>query len=181
RIPTVGYAASDAWVVGDGGVVRIVRTGGYRIETLAPGATAVTGPSYAYETRPVTAADRIAYVRRFNETSPMSGKGPNGGMGYSPKMSEADLAAMAQGTQYAERHPMFADVVAGPSGRLWVGHPAEDGKPVIYDVFDGSGKRVSLVELKPGRRVAAVGRQSVYVVAETEEGVQRLERYAVPQ
>lgn len=182
RIPTVGYASQDAWLF-SGGVLRIVRAGGYRIESRPAAGGPVLGPSYAYQTRPVSAADRVAYVRRFNESSPMSGKGENGGMGYSPAMSDAEVAKTVKGTQYAERHPMFdaGAVVAGPGGTLWVGRPAEEGKPVLYDLFDDAGKRVNTVELLPGRRVAAVGNRSVYVVAESEAGIQRLERYPLPK
>jgi hypothetical protein len=183
RIPIVGYAAADGWVVTDGGVVRIVRAGGYRVESRAPGAGPVVGPSYVYATRAVSPADRVAFVRRFNESSPTSGKGENGGMGYSPALNPKELTEMVRGTQYAERHPMFdaGAVIAGPGGRLWVGRPPEDGKPVLYDVFDGAGRRVSTVELPPGRRVVAVGRQNVHAVAETELGVQHLERYPLPR
>lgn len=182
RIPVVGYAASDSWVVGDG-VVRIVRAGGYRVESRALGAAPVIGPSYAYPTRAVSAADRLAFVRRFNETSPTSGKGEGGGMGYSPRLNDAELAKTANGTEYAVRHPMFevGAVIMAPGGRLWVGHPAEEGKPVVYDVFDAAGKRVNTVELQPGRRVVSVGRNAVHVVMESELGVQRLERYPLPR
>lgn len=182
RIPTSGYAAQDGWVVSDNGVVRIVRADGYRVETRSPGAAAVSGPSYGYSTRPVSAADRLAYVRRFMASNPTSGKGEGGGMGYSPALGETEVAAMARGTQYAERHPMFSagEVIAAPGGRLWVGRPAEEGKPVLYDVFDAAGRRVATVELLPGRRIMAIGRRSVYATAESDVGIQRLERYALP-
>ena len=90
---------------------------------------------------------------------------------------------MARGTQYAEQHPMFSagDVIAAPGGRLWVGRPTEAGQPVLYDVFDDGGRRVTMVELGSGRRVAAVGRQHLYVVLEAESGIQQLERYALPR
>ena len=183
RIPTVGYAAQDGWVVTDAGILRIVRAGGYRVESRAPGAAWVLGPSYSYPTRPVTAADRKAYVEQFMATTPTSGKGENGGMGLTPKATAAELAALVRGTQFAERHPMFSasDVVSARGGRLWVGRPAEDGKPVLYDLFDDAGRRVTSVELPPGRRVMSVGVRGVYVVAESELGVQRLERYPLPR
>lgn len=182
RIPTIGYGSQDAWVVSEAGVVRIVRAGGYRVEIRTPGSPPVIGPSHAYATRPVSAADRLAYVRRFNASSPTSGKGEGGGMGYSPAMSEREVAVMARGTEYAERHPMFSagDVLAAPGGQLWVGRPVEEGKAVSYDVFDVSGRRVMTVELLPGRRIAAIGRQGVYVIVESDLGIQRLERYLLP-
>jgi hypothetical protein len=183
RIPIVGYASQDGWVLTDGGVLRIVRAGGYRIESRAPGAAAVSGPSHAYPTRAVSAADRVEFVRRFNASSPMSGKGEAGGMGHSPAMSEQEIQEMVRGTQYAERHPQFdaGRVIAAPAGRLWVGRPAEAGEPTRYDVFDEAGHRVTTVELAPGRRVMAVGKQHLYVVAESELGLQHLERYPVPR
>jgi hypothetical protein len=182
RIPIVGYAAQDGWVVADG-VLRIVRAAGYRVESRAPGTAVVIGPSYAYATRPVSAADRLAFIRAFNASSPMSGKGEGGGMGFSPTLSEPEIAELARGTQYAERHPLFeaGRVLAAPGGRLWVGHPSEEGRPVLYDVFDDAGRRVLTVELLPGRRVIALGRQHVYVAAESESGIQQLERYAMPR
>jgi len=183
RIPIIGYAALDSWVVTEGGVLKIVREGGYRVESRAPGAAAVIGPSHAYPTRAVTPADRLAFVQRFNDTSPTSGKGENGGMGHSAALNREELAAMTRGTEFAERHPMFDSgaVLAAPGGRLWVGRPAEEGKPVLYDVFDDAGRRVHGVELPPGRRVVAVGRRSVHAVAETDTGIQHLERYTLPR
>jgi hypothetical protein len=183
RIPLVGYASQDAWVVNQDGTLRIVRAGGYRVELLRPHGALMRGPSYAYTPRPVTAADRLAFVRAFNAASPTSGKGENGGMGFSPQLNEHEIAEMAKGTQFAEQHPFFdaGRVLPAPGGRLWVGLPVEEGKPVRYDVFDEAGKRVSTVELLPGRRVIALGSQSVYVVHETDSGVEQLERYALPR
>jgi hypothetical protein len=182
RIPTIGFAAQDAWVVDAGGVVRIVRAGSYRVETRVPGAAAVAGPSYAYPTREVRAADRLAYVREFMASSPMSGKGEGGGLGFSPAVKESELAGLVRGTEFAQRHPMFSagDVLAAPEGRLWVGHPQASGQAVLYDVFDDAGRRVMTVELLPGRRVMAVGRRDVLVVTESDSGTQRLERYPLP-
>ena len=182
RIPIVGYAAQDAWVMTAGGTVRIVRGGGYMIESRAPKAAPVIGPSYAYVTRPVSAVDRATFVRNFLTTNPTSGKGENGGMGFSPPPTDEEVNALLRNTQFAERHPMFsaADVVAGMDGRLWVGRTVEPGKPVLYDLFDAAGRRTASVELQPGRRVAAVGLKGVYVVFESEEGLQHLERYPLP-
>ena len=104
-------------------------------------------------------------------------------MGFSPAMSDAEVAAMVRGTGYAERHPMFRPgaVIAAPGGRLWVGRPPEAGRPVLYDVFDAAGRRVQQVELPAGRRVMTVGRMGVYVAAEDADGVQKLERFALPR
>jgi len=182
RIPTVGYAAQDGWTLDDQGRIRVVRAGGYRVESFRLGQAAVSGPSYAFPTRPVSPADRVAFVREFLTQSPTSGKGPGGGLGHSALPTEAEIAATTPGTQFAERHPMFSagDVITAPGGMLWVGRPSEAGKPVGYDVFDGSGRRIAQVEMGTGRRILAVGRKGLYVVREQESGLQYLERYPVP-
>jgi hypothetical protein len=124
----------------------------------------------------------VAFVREFLTQSPTSGKGPGGGLGHSTLPSEAEIAAMIPGTQFAERHPMFSagDVIAAPGGVLWVGRPSERGQPVRYDGFDGSGRRIAQVELGSGRRILAAGRKGLYAVWEQESGLQYLERYPVP-
>ncbi len=183
RIPIVGYASSDGWTVSEEGTLRIVRGGNYTVETRGGSGQAVVGPSNAYQTRAVSRADRVAFVREFNRSSPNSGRGVGGSMGFSPAMSDAEVSAMVRGTEYAERHPMFRPgaVISAPAGRLWVGRPAEAADPVIYDVFDAAGRRVQQVELPAGRRVMTVGRMGVYVAAENADGVQHLERYTVPR
>lgn len=183
RIPIVGYASYDGWTVAEDGTLRIVRGANYAVETHGGQGPTANGPSNAYATRAVTAADRVAFVRDFNRSSPTSGRGTGGSMGFSPAMSDAEVSAMVRGTEYALRHPMFRPgaVIAAPGGRLWVGRPPEASRPVLYDVFDAAGRRLQQVEIGAGRRVLSVGRAGVYVVAEDADGVQRLERYAVPR
>lgn len=182
RIPIVGYAAQDAWLVDDDGALRIVRGGDYRVESHRTGRAATIGDSHRYPTPAVTQAERERFVHRFSAQSPTSGRGPGGGLGQAPMPSEQELAALVKGTQFAERHPYFdpSRLVAAPSGQLWVGRPAIEGEPVRYDRFDREGRLVGAVELRPGRRVMAVTRLGVYVVAEDDDGLQTVERYRSP-
>ena len=57
---------------------------------------------------------------------------------------------------------------------------AEESKSGQYDVFDASGHRILSVELPAGRRIVGIGRQNIYVVAESEFGIQHIERYTMP-
>lgn len=184
RIPTVGYASFDGWTVAPDGGLRIVRGGDYRVEVTPAGggATTITSAN-RYPTATVTGADRERYVRRFMAMSPMSGKGTNGGMGFSPTPSAAELAQLVRGTEFAERHPMFDPdrVLIDRSGTLWVGRPAAEGQPVRYDRFSASGAGMSAVEFPAGRRIIAFGSTAIYVIAETELGLQHLERYDLPR
>jgi hypothetical protein len=180
RIPTVGYASQDAWVM-DGGTIRIVRGADYHVESLVPGSKPVIGPSYAYPTRAVTSEDKVAYVHDFVATTPTSGKGENGGMGFTPAPGAAELDALVRGTQFALKHPMFSasDVLVAPEGKLWVGRPVIAGTAPVYDIFDRTNRKVGSVTLPVGRRVIGIGKRGLYVIAD-DEGIEHLERFAMP-
>jgi len=181
RIPVVGYASQDAWTLSSAGDVVIVRGGDYHLDILARDGTRRSGPSYAAVARPVTDADKRAFVRDFLTTSPMSGRGPDGGMGHSPLPDEAEITRMVPGTEFAERHPHFTGgPIAAPNGRSWVARSGATDAPPTYDVFDGAGRRERVVQLPPGRRVMAVGTRGVYAVVEDDVGLQSLERYPLP-
>lgn len=180
RIPTVGYGARDAWWLGADGHLRILHAATYTLQVLGPGGASRTGPSNAWATPAVTGADRRRYVEEFLASTPTSGRGENGGMGITPKPTEAEIRAMLAGTHFAERFPMFeaGDVHQEPGGRVWVGRPARPSASKRYDILDGSGARVGAIELTPGRRVIAISRQWVYLVVADEDGVEQVERYA---
>ena len=182
RIPTVGYGSRDAWVVDGRGGVRIVRGGSYTVEVHLADEAPVIGPGYSYQTAKINQADRVAFVRRFMLTSPSSGKGPGGGLGFSPPASDQEIARLVLGTEFAERHPMFdaGSVLVESGGRLWVGLPAGSGQPVRYDLFDLAGRRVASLEFPAGRRVVALGNRSLYAIVEADDGLQHLERYSMP-
>lgn len=181
RIPTIGYASQDSWVMTDDGVLRIVRGGSYRVESMRPGRPSVVGPSYAYTTPAVTPTDKAAYVHDFAASNPVSGRGEGGGMGQAPMPSDAELARLTRTTEFATHHPMFeaGAVKAAPGGRLWVGRKGSDRRTMLYDIFDDAGRRTGSVMMPPGRKVVSIGKRSVYVIAD-DDGIQRLERYRLP-
>lgn len=182
RMPLVGFASQDAWVVAPSGALVIVRATPYRVEVHASGRAPVLGPAYPVSARSVTSEDKKRYMREFAASSPVSGRGPDGGMGRAPEVPEAEIVRMVGTAEWAERFPPFdaSSVLAAADGRVWVGAPVLPGAPVRYDVFDGAGRRVRQVELRAGRRVAHVGARGVYVVATDDDGIQTLERYRLP-
>ncbi len=182
RMPTVGFAAQDAWVVTPRGAVAIVRATPYRVEYLMPGRPTVRGPAIAVAPRPVSMDDKLRFMREFAASSPVSGRGPDGGLGRGNAVPEAEIRRMVGTAEWAEQFPPFdaSRVIAAADERVWVGAPALPGQPVRYDLFDQTGARVMQVELRPGRRVAHVGARGVYVVAEDTDGVQTIERYRLP-
>ncbi len=182
RLPMVGFASQDAWVVSSAGEIVIVRANPYRVEIVGADGQRRAGPAYPVPSRAVTLEDKRRFVREFAAGSPVSGRGPDGGMGRAPMPTAAELAQQVESAEWATYHPPFdaSGVFAAPNGRTWVAMPAVPGQPVRYDVFDAAGRRVQQLELRARRRVVHVGAAGVYVVAEAEDGVQSLERYRVP-
>lgn len=182
RLPMVGYAAQDSWLVAPNGALVVVRATPYHIEFRSPSGAPVIGPSYAVTRKAVTMDDKKRFVREFSDGSAVSGRGPGGGVGHAPKVSDAEVARMASTAEWAEQFPPFdaSAVLAGADSRIWVGAPVLPGASPRYDVFDQTGKRVMQVELKPGRRIIHVGARGVYAAIEDDDGVQTIERYRVP-
>lgn len=182
RMPMVGFASQDAWVVSPTGTIMIVRAMPYRVEVHANGRPPIVGPTYSASTRLVSAEDKRRFIAEFAFGSPVSGRGADGGMGRGPSPDAAEILRMVGTAEWAERFPPFdaARVVAAPDGRIWVGGPVRPGEPARYDLFDGQGRRVIQLEFRPGRRVAHVGSRGVYVVAEDADGVQTIARHPLP-
>ncbi|MGE0441377.1 MAG: hypothetical protein AB7L66_04375 [Gemmatimonadales bacterium] len=180
RIPTVGYARRDGWLPAADGL-WIVRGDNYRVEWHPTNKPAVLGPAYGIETQPVTPQDRIAYVKEFNATSPTSGRGEDGGMGFSPGMSEAETASMAAGTEFAATHPDFypGRLHLDAEGQLWVGVVTPRARTARYDRFDATGRRTGSLALPADRRIAAFGRGVFYAIRTSDDGLQYVERYAL--
>lgn len=182
RIPTVGYAAQDAWVVTPAGAIVIVRATPYRVEIIGTDGARRVGNALPSTSRPVTGEDRRRFIREFSAGAGQSGRGPDGGMGRAPAVDEAEVTRLLGTTEFALEHPPFdaGAVLADTRERVWVGRSAEPGRPRRYDVFDLTGRRVLEVELPAGRRIAHVGAHGVYAIAEDADGVQTIERYRAP-
>lgn len=182
RIPVIGYGTQDAWALLPDGALVVVRSLPYRIEVTPAGGRPGAGPRVECVPRPVTEADRVAFVREFLASSPTSGRGPDGGMGHTPSADEAEIRRFVRGTEFAETHPCFdaGRVIAAPEGRTWVGRGGPAGEPETFDVFDGSGRPVATVRVPAARRIVAVGERGVYAVRTGEQGLESLERYRLP-
>lgn len=176
----VALAAQDLWRVLPSGELVVVRAGDYRVERVA--ATGVqSGPSYRYQTAPVGQADKTAFVREFVSRAPTSGRGPDGGMGHTPQMSEAEIARMVETNEFAATLPPFDRAVVGPDGELWVQRGRHVGAPSTWDRFDLAGRRIGQVTLPDGRAVVALGARHAYIAATDADGLQTLERYPRPR
>ncbi len=187
-IPYVPFAPEDGWQATEEGRVALVRSGDYHIDWREADGRTVRGPVVSYSVLPVTAADRIAYTRSFLENSSIGGRGsgataPTGPSAVPSEMLRpARVAEIAARNTFAARKPAFTDFPprAGPDGSLWVERSVPVDAPRAFDVFDGRGRLVRRVTLPPARRLLAVGRRVLYLVAVDEAGLERLEQYSRP-
>jgi hypothetical protein len=182
RIPIIGFASQDAWVLSSEGEIVVVRATPYRIDHVGADGRLRIGPVQQVTTRPVTMADKRRFVTEFGASAPQSGRGPGGQMGRPPLPTAREIERGIEITEWAENHPPFdaGGVHAAPNGRVWVRRSSDPRVPALYDVFDRAGVRVQQVELPLGRSVRLVTARGVYAVAESEDGVQSIERYRLP-
>ena len=183
RIPMVVFARQDAWAVSPSGRVAIVRGGNYTVE-FYEGGRVVRGPSNAYTPIRATEAERTEFARQFTMNSPMSGKGPEGAMGHTPAefLAPARIAELVKASTFADVLPYFrpGDVRFDGSDRLWVGRSTPRGEPLRYDVFNAAATRIAAIQLPRDRRLLALGKQHAYLVFTSGEGLETVERYALP-
>lgn len=161
-----------------------MRSVDYHVEWLTLGGASTRGPAVPYRRRPVTEADKTAFVRAFLARSPMSGRGEDGGIGHTPSefQSPQAVAEMVRTNEFAAVLPPFEPGGAwvGPGGTLWVERSTPAADAPELDVFDRQGRRTAQVALPAGREVVGFGTRTLYAVVADDVGLQTLERYAIP-
>ena len=181
-VPYVIFAPEDQWAVAPDGRLAVVRSGDYHVEWYGAGGRVVRGPAVPFARRRVTAADRFAYIKHFIEHSSTSGKSTDGGtagLSANEPMGDAELRRITDAGDFAEVHPPFVDTppAIAADGTLWVQRSVPLEAPEAWDQFDANGRLVAQVTLPAGRRLAGLGRGTVYLVTADADGLERVERY----
>lgn len=184
-VSPIPLSAADAWGVAADGRVVIVRAGDYRVDWVGSDGDVVSGPANPYETVRIRRGKQEEWAHTRSETG--------GGLGISLEVvnNAMTMTASRGGTSddddldqydWPDYAPAFygRPVPVDGGGRAWVRRHLEAGEAPRYDVFDGAGERVMVVQLPPERRVVGFGDGKVYVVRMDEYGLQYLERYALP-
>jgi hypothetical protein len=185
-IPYVLFAAQDGWQADADGRLIFVRADGYRVEWRAGDGRITSGPPTPNRPLQTTRQDRVDYVTRFMNASPMSGRGEGAsGLGHTPASLKTReiIERVVETQEFAPVRPAFTDrgPWLAPGGLVWVERSVPRGAVPLYDRFDGRGLRRAPVTLPAGRRLLAVGRKGVYAVASDADGIESLERYALPR
>ncbi len=177
------FSAQDDWTVGSDGRVAVVRAGDYHVEWWTPGGRRVNGPAVVYQKVPVGKADKDQFMAASNNPRggfrmTVEGGGPGGGAAPprpAPRPSLGD-------PDWPEFKPPFRDGTSqvAPDGTLWVERYGAARAPLVYDVFDASGRLARQVTFPKGARLVGFGARSVYVATTTEDELETLARYPRP-
>jgi hypothetical protein len=166
----------DAWEPLPNGIVAMVVQDPYRVDIVDVTGARHVGAAIPYTAIPVTATERKAWQdsaghTRSSATIKGGGVGPSGpGVTFPddafPKLMPAFIAALVRVT---------------PEGTIWVGRShAIAETSLIYDIFDGTGKRIGSARLKPHSTVVGFGAASVYVARQDPStDLIHLEKYVV--
>lgn len=185
RVPFVIFARQDSWAVSPSGRLAIVRGGDYVVEWWQGERRIAASAPTQLRPIPATTAEQMEYVRQFLQSSPTSGKGPDGGMGHTSAEHQTDdgVRQVMRYSTFAETLPFFrpGDVHIDARGRAWVGRWLPAAEPRLYDLFDADARHVASVRLPANRRLLALGRAHVYLVATDGVGLETIERYLLPE
>jgi hypothetical protein len=173
------WPKQTAWLPAPDGRIAVVSPEPYQV-TWLNGKNRIAGPLIPVSLPKVTEADKKDWIDRQSRQRPVVmtiGGGPGNNAGPPPRMPPQEAGEI----EWPETLPAFTGVDAvqmTPDGQVWVQRVKSAGdKTPSYDVFDGTGKLVGAVTLRPKSRVAGFGKGTVYVIRTDEDDLQYLERY----
>ena len=178
---TQPFSGQDDWTVAPDGRVGVVRVGDYHVEWWQPAGAKVSGPAVAYQKVAVSAKDKELFRQassnpRGGFRMQIGGGGPGGGGRAAPpppSLGEPDWPAVK---------PPFRDGTSqvAPDGSLWVQRYGAADAPLVYDVFDASGRLARQVVMPESARLVGFGARGMYVATKTDDDLETLARYPRP-
>ena len=176
---TQPFSGQDDWTVAPDGRVGVVRVGDYHVEWWQPAGAKVSGPAVAYQKVAVSARDKELF--RQASSNPrggfriQEGGTPGGGRPAPPppSLGEPDWPAVK---------PPFRDGTSqvAPDESLWVQRYGAADAPLVYDVFDASGRLARQVVMPKSARLVGFGAKGMYVATKTDDDLETLARYPRP-
>ncbi|MGQ0766392.1 MAG: hypothetical protein ACT4OZ_12085 [Gemmatimonadota bacterium] len=184
RIRPVPLSGADGWAVGRDGGVAIARVAQYRIDWIGPDGRLRPGAPNSWEQAAIGAAEREEWAEQQSLSGGigMSVENRDGEIAMSFSRARAGSRPATEGLRFPSHKPPFdnGSMVVDRSGRLWVQRNLPARRSPRYDVFSREGALVAIVTFPAGRRLVGFGSQGLYATATDDDGLQRIERYAVP-
>lgn len=186
RIRPVPFAGGDGWAVAATGAVAVARTGQYRVDWVTPTGQRRHGSPVSHDRVRIGNAEKEEWTafQQLVGGVGMRMENNDGRVSVSFARNRGGQAAATDGLQWPDYKPPFDNVSArvDPLGRLWVLRHGRALRGALnrYDVFGSDGALVRSYTLARNQRVVGFGARSVYVVSFDDDGLQTLERHALP-
>jgi hypothetical protein len=184
RAQPVPLSASDSWAVAPNGAVAVIRSGDYHVEWMSGAGAPRRGQPVAVRPVRIGTAEKNEWI---------DDQMLRGGIGMSVSMENGQrTVSMSRGRtgsrpdpstyDWPETKPLFdaTSPRVDPRGRVWVRRNLVAGQPPLYDVFGADGAHTGSVTFPAGRTLVGFGARGLYAVHADEDGLQTLERYALP-
>jgi hypothetical protein len=175
---------TDAWVMDRDGRIGVLSAARYQLTWYKDGKVVETGQPVPHAPVRVTGAERDAF-RAQKALEPAAGgiaSSPNGGTAGGTLGMQRAKELWAD-SLFPPQLPPFQlrGARLSPSGDIWVLRTAPAGERVRrVDILDNHGKLRATLQLPAGRRFFEFGAAAVYLIATDGDGLQTLERYALP-
>jgi hypothetical protein len=180
------FEPEPVWAVLQDGRLAHGRNDNYRIEVLGEDGTVERVITRRVERRAVTGADRAAILDMMRRALERQLAGRS-------RQSAALAQQIVEGTQFADHYPLFAALLGGPHGTLWVQRirTADDAKregstfhaqdigSAQWDVFDPAGRLLGMLQLPAKFQPMHVEGEHIYGVLRDELDVQHVVRLRV--
>ena len=182
-LPYVVFAPRDGWQADRFGNIAVARSAGYRIEWRMANGTVVRGPDTPYRPLPATRRDRLDYITRFMSQAVIAERGGTMAPVPDAHRDAKEIAALTDRQEFAPVRPPFTDraPMIGADGVFWIERSVPAGALRSYDRFDARGARKAAVVFPAGRRLLSLGPGVLYAIATDDDGIERLERYRIPE
>lgn len=148
------------------GWIAVARHGPYRVDWISPKGDVVRGKPLPFQEVKLDDRERREFLARLEARTGRPSRSP-----------ELYL-------DWPEIMPPFlgAALIPGPDGLLWIQRAATAANPKPpYDVVDRKGDLVAQVSVEQGVHVVGFGRGVLYSVETDADGIQRLQRRALPR
>jgi hypothetical protein len=169
------FTRVNDWGVLPDGRIAIAHGADYHLEVVGPSGARAVGPKVDWDPVKVTGADKAEFMESMRGSASRSSMTVNGRTVALPPVPEP--------TAWPETKPPFAAgaLAITPAGEVWVlrSRSARDPVPSM-DVFDARARRVGRVVLPKGTRLVGFGARSAWLVRTDDDGLQYLQRYAIP-
>lgn len=184
RIRPVPLAGGDGWAVGATGAVALARVGDYRVDWTQPDGTMRRGTAVRYDRVRVGSAEKKEWAQQQQLSGGvgMQVEDNNGRVSVSFARNRPGQSPETDGLKWPDFKPPFdnATLVVDRAGRVWVQRHLVAGRAPQYDVFGPDGVLTATVSFPANRRLVGFGAAGLYAIAVDDDGLQTLERYALP-